>query len=890
MRTDSACEAPPIAAKGRPAPEVRLLRTAFVTSRALDFCSQKELIAQTGHEPADWPLVVLKELLDNALDACEEAGIAPNVVVRADERGITVTDNGPGIPESTIRGITDFSVRVSSREAYVAPDRGKQGNSLKTILAMPFVLDGECGRVQITTGGVLYRIELRLDRVRSVPIITIAAPEELSNVRTGTSITVQWPDSACSILEEAEPRFLQMAQDAAIINPHLTLTVNWFGHVAMRAEASTRGWSKWKPNDPTSPHWYGVEHLARLIGAYIAHDAETGRRRTLREFVSEFRGLSGTAKQKAVAAACGLSGASLADLVVDGELDMALVEGLLSAMQSQSRPVKPQALGVLGRDHLARQFQMAGCEMTTFEYRKMEGTVEGVPWVVEGAFAAHVSAFDREPAERRFIAGINWSPTIGNPFRQLQPWYSLDSLLTEQRAGWDEPVVLVLHLACPRVEYTDRGKSAINLLPAVDKAVVDAITGITTKWCKTRKAEERQAASTARRMERMTRPQRRWTQVEAADAVMEKAYLAASANGTLPAHARQIMYQARGPMQEFLGKTLDKGFDQYFCQNLLPNYLANHPEQTEKWDVVFDARGHLTEPHTKRSVPLGTLQVRSYLSESARPSEHHAGWGDLDTGSYSTCGPRHRYSALLFIEKEGFTPLFEAVHLADRYDIAIMSTKGMSTTASRLLVERLCAEHDIRLLVVRDFDRSGFVIASTLSRSTRRYEFSDEHAVRVIDLGLRLEDVTTRDLPAEEVCYGKSDPTDNLIENGATAEEIAFLCRGYEHNRGGYWGERVELNAFTSDALVDWIEGKLDALRIKKVVPDETTLELAYRRSAEADYINRHTRKIATAARAHAARISLPDDLHDEVEDRLQQDRRIPWDQAVGEIVGEAEK
>jgi len=343
-------------------------------------------------------------------------------------------------------------------------------------------------------------------------------------------------------------------------------------------------------------------------------------------------------------------------------------------------------------------------------------------------------------------------------------------------------------------------------------------------------------------------------------------------------------------MQEFLGKTLDKGFDQYFCQTLLPNYLAEHPAETEKWDVVFDARGHLTEPHTKRSVPLGTLQVRSYLGESADPSEHSGGWSGLDTCSYTTCGPRHRYSAILFIEKEGFMPLFDAVNLAERYDLAIMSTKGVSVVASRMLVDRLCAKHDIPLLVVHDFDKSGFVIAGTLSRSTRRYEFSNTHADRVVDLGLRLEDVTTRDLPAEEVCHGKSDPTDNLIENGATTDEIAFLCRGHECNRGGYWGQRVELNAFTSDALVSWIEGKLDALGIKKIVPDEATLELAYRRAAEAHYINQHSRQVAEAARAHAARISLPDDLRGEVEDRLQQDRRIPWDQAVGQIVGEADE
>jgi len=33
-------------------------RTTFSTSRLLEFCSRKELVAQTGHEPDDWPLVI----------------------------------------------------------------------------------------------------------------------------------------------------------------------------------------------------------------------------------------------------------------------------------------------------------------------------------------------------------------------------------------------------------------------------------------------------------------------------------------------------------------------------------------------------------------------------------------------------------------------------------------------------------------------------------------------------------------------------------------------------------------------------------------------------------------------------------------------------------------
>ena len=82
-----------------PTPEKKhLQRATFATSRLLDFASVKELTAQTGHDVDDWPLVILKELLDNALDAAEEAGIAPHTTVTVEKNGITIRDNGPGIP------------------------------------------------------------------------------------------------------------------------------------------------------------------------------------------------------------------------------------------------------------------------------------------------------------------------------------------------------------------------------------------------------------------------------------------------------------------------------------------------------------------------------------------------------------------------------------------------------------------------------------------------------------------------------------------------------------------------------------------------------------------------------------------------------------------------
>jgi len=149
-----------------------LKRTTFRTSRLAEFCSEKELVSQTGHDVEDWPLVVLKELIDNALDACEEAGTASVIEVTVTDCSIVIADNGPGIPSETIEGMLDYTARVSSREAYVSPTRGAQGNALKTILAMAFAIDGESGETVIEAHRIAHCVTFSIDQIRREPKIT----------------------------------------------------------------------------------------------------------------------------------------------------------------------------------------------------------------------------------------------------------------------------------------------------------------------------------------------------------------------------------------------------------------------------------------------------------------------------------------------------------------------------------------------------------------------------------------------------------------------------------------------------------------------------------------------------------------------------------------------
>ena len=300
------------------------------------------------------------------------------------------------------------------------------------------------------------------------------------------------------------------------------------------------------------------------------------------------------------------------------------------------------------------------------------------------------------------------------------------------------------------------------------------------------------------------------SQKDAAAQVMEEAYMAASANGTLPATARQVMYAARPKIEALTsGRRLD---DQYFCQTLLPDFMEEHGVD---WDVVFDARGHFIEPHDGGTVNLGTLGVRSYLADIREAKFEQP---KLNSACVSTRGPDCSFGAVLFIEKEGFQPLFDRVGLAEHHDIAIMSTKGVSVTAARLLVDRMCSAHSIPLLVLHDFDVAGFTILDTLRRDTRRYQFESDF--EVIDLGLRLADVQAMGLQSEGAASSKSSAAAiraRLRNCGATPEECEFLVH-----------QRVELNAMTSEQFVAFIKRKLAEHGVEKIVPSKQTLDEAY--------------------------------------------------------------
>src|SRR5262249_24593978 len=108
----------------------------------------------------------------------------------------------------------------------------------------------------------------------------------------------------------------------------------------------------------------------------------------------------------------------------------------------------------------------------------------------------------------------------------------------------------------------------------------------------------------------MAKPFRPISIKDAAWNIMESAYLMASDGGKLPANPGQDMYEARPQILKASGA--ENLGDAYFTQTLLPDFMETNPDRCADWDLAWDARGHFTEPHTRRSEPLGTIEVREY--------------------------------------------------------------------------------------------------------------------------------------------------------------------------------------------------------------------------------------------------------------------------------------
>ncbi len=251
--------------------------------------SISEFFAKNRHllgfdNPRKALLTTLKEAVDNSLDACEEAGILPEIWVRIVETSanhfkVEVQDNGPGILKRQIPNVFG-RLLYGSKFHRMRMSRGQQGIGISAAGMYGVLTTGKPVRiVSQTSPRLTHFYEIRINTKKNVPeilngngdglVVPVAREERAkffeengidwaSSVKTGTRVEI-----------ELEAKYLrgrgsvdEYLEQTAIANPHVRL--HYQGPEDEEERLYDRATDQLPPEPKEiKPHPYGVE-LGRL--------------------------------------------------------------------------------------------------------------------------------------------------------------------------------------------------------------------------------------------------------------------------------------------------------------------------------------------------------------------------------------------------------------------------------------------------------------------------------------------------------------------------------------------------------------------------------------------------------------------------------------------------
>jgi DNA topoisomerase VI B subunit len=238
-------------------------------------------------------LIAVKESVDNALDACEEARILPEINVELIQLEDTrfrmiIEDNGPGIVKAQIPKIF-AKLLYGSKFHKLSSTRGQQGIGISATLLYGQLTTGRSALIKskIGEGNVAHKIKLKINTQTNNPDIVSDTEVEWEEKDHGTRIEIDMEGK----YQNGKQSVSEYLKETAIVNPHATIIYTDPNAEQIIFPRATEDLPK-EVNE-IKPHPYGIELgiLIKMLGNTTA--------KTLQQFLTtEFvRVGAGTAKE-----------------------------------------------------------------------------------------------------------------------------------------------------------------------------------------------------------------------------------------------------------------------------------------------------------------------------------------------------------------------------------------------------------------------------------------------------------------------------------------------------------------------------------------------------------------------------------------------------------------
>ncbi len=409
--------------------------------------------------PARSLITCVKEAVDNALDACEDAGILPDILVkiRRVEKNvyrITIEDNGPGIIKEQIPKVFG-KLLYGSRFHVIRQSRGQQGIGISSAVLYAQLTTGKPAEITSkVANSKAYKLSIFINTKNNEPEV-ISEEEVEWYMPSGTKIELE---IVGSYTKEKKQSVYEYLKETSVANPHAKITfVDPDGEIVVFERISEQ-----IPEIPKEikPHPHGIE-LGTLMNMLKNTKAKDVKSFLKSEFVRV-----GEKTAEEVLKKAGLKN------TIPKKLSRDEVVKLLNAFRETNfLPPPTDCLSPIGEDAIMKSLMAEYNPEFVFALTRKPKVYSGHPFLIEVglAYGGEIKGDDKVSILRfankvpllyqqsgcaltRACENVNWRN------------YGLNQSKNELPYG---PAVILIHLASTNVPYTSESKEAIAPIPEI---------------------------------------------------------------------------------------------------------------------------------------------------------------------------------------------------------------------------------------------------------------------------------------------------------------------------------------------------------------------------------------------------------------------------------------